>query len=188
MKKHFFKWFVIILVLTAFSACKKEAKTSIDTAESVQSLQTAEKIDIDFTNLNYNMASALIFDMLANQEDYLGKRIKIKGQFFASQDDFGSFLAVLLYDATACCQTGFTFEDDSRHYPEDYPALLEDIEIVGVYSKKYYGDTEFAYIDCGKSTTSPQSDEVCCSQKELYSGLIPFVSMQSVGVSNPRHE
>ena len=39
-----------------------------------------------------------------------------------------------------------------------------------------------------KSTTSPQSDEVCCSQKELHSGLIPFVSTQSVGVSNPRHE
>ena len=43
MKKHFFKWFVIILVLTAFSACKKEAKTSIDTAGSVQSLHKAWK-------------------------------------------------------------------------------------------------------------------------------------------------
>jgi len=108
------------------------------------------KIDYDFTRYNYTMASSLIFDMLVNQEAYLGKRIRIKGQFFVDEDENGRFFAVLLYDATACCQTGFTFEDSSRKYPEDFPKQLEEIEITGVYSKKFYGDVEYTYIDCGK--------------------------------------
>lgn len=108
------------------------------------------KIDFDFTRYNYTMASALIFDMLINQEDYLGKRIRIKGKFFADEDENGRFFAVLLYDATACCQTGFTFEDSSRKYPEDFPEQLEEIEITGVYSKKFYGNVEYTYIDCAK--------------------------------------
>lgn len=109
-----------------------------------------DKIDIDLTKCSYTMASAIIFDMLLSQNDYLGKRIKIKGQFWANEDDSNQFFAVLMYDATACCQTGLTFKDKNRRYPEDYPAQLEEIEITGVYTKEEIDGMSYAYIDCGK--------------------------------------
>lgn len=108
------------------------------------------KIDIDLTKCSYTMASAIIFDMLLSQNDYLGKRIKIKGQFWANEDDSNQFFAVLMYDATACCQTGLTFKDKNRRYPEDYPAQLEEIEITGVYTKEEIDGMSYAYIDCSK--------------------------------------
>lgn len=108
------------------------------------------KIDIDLTKCSYTMASAIIFDMLLSQNDYLGKRIKIKGQFWANEDDSNQFFAVLIYDATACCQTGLTFKDKNRRYPEDYPAQLEEIEITGVYTKEEIDGMSYAYIDCSK--------------------------------------
>lgn len=109
-----------------------------------------DKIDIDLTKCSYTMASAIIFDMLLSQNDYLGKRIKIKGQFWANEDDSNQFFAVLMYDATACCQTGLTFKDKNRRYPEDYPAQLEEIEITGVYTKEEIDGMSYAYIDCSK--------------------------------------
>lgn len=109
-----------------------------------------DKIDIDLTKCSYTMASAIIFDMLLSQNDYLGKRIKIKGQFWANEDDSNQFFAVLMYDATACCQTGLTFKDKNRRYPEDYPAQLEEIEITGIYTKEEIDGMSYAYIDCGK--------------------------------------
>ena len=159
MKKRIFACLAAALIL---AACTKQAK-AVPAAEqqnfainvkaekkSAKSSTDKNKIDIDFTKYNYNMASAMIFEIFMDQEAYLGKRIKIRGKFYTDKDEHGQFFAVLLYDATACCQTGFSFEDSSRHYPEDYPELLEDIEIVGVFSKKFYGDTEFTYIDCNK--------------------------------------
>jgi len=110
----------------------------------------SDGIDLDFTKINYVMASGIIFDMLMNQNDYLGKRIKIKGAFWADQSESEQFLAVLLYDETACCQTGLTFKDPRRHYPEDYPELLSEIEITGVYTKEEKDGIIYTYIDCGK--------------------------------------
>ncbi|MBO7485227.1 MAG: hypothetical protein J6T84_04130 [Spirochaetaceae bacterium] len=159
MKKRIFACLAAALILAAYT---KQAK-AVPAAErqnfainvkaekkSAKSSTDKNKIDIDFTKYNYNMASAMIFEMFMDQEAYLGKRIKIRGKFYTDKDEHGQFFAVLLYDATACCQTGFSFEDSSRHYPKDYPELLEDIEIVGVFSKKFYGDSEFTYIDCNK--------------------------------------
>ena len=169
MKKIIYSCFAVIIIFIFISGCKKQP-------EIVKQLQTKEeqvingyniipvkaekksskkesdsnKIDIDFTKYNYNMASAMIFEMFMDQEKYLGKRIKIRGKFYADEDEHGQFFAVLLYDATACCQTGFSFEDNNRRYPEDYPAKLEDIEITGIYSKKYIEETEITYIDCNK--------------------------------------
>ncbi|MBO7420173.1 MAG: hypothetical protein J6U06_03530 [Spirochaetaceae bacterium] len=111
---------------------------------------SADGIDIDFTKLNYVMASGIIFDMLVNQDEYLGKRIKIKGAFWTEETDSEQFLAVLLYDATACCQTGLTFKDASKHYPEDYPELLSEIEITGIFSKEEKDGIIYTFIDCGK--------------------------------------
>ena len=110
----------------------------------------SDGIDLDFTKINYVMASGIIFDMLINQDEYIGKRIKIKGSFWAEETDSEQFLAVLLYDATACCQTGLTFKDVNRHYPEDYPELLSEIEITGIFSKEEKDGIIYTYIDCGK--------------------------------------
>ncbi len=111
----------------------------------------SDGIDLDFTKINYVMASGIIFDMLMNQNDYLGKKIKIKGAFWADQSEPEPFLAVLLYDETACCQTGLTFKDVRRHYPEDYPELLSEIEITGVYTKEEKDGIIYTYIDCRNS-------------------------------------
>ncbi len=41
-------------------------------------------IDVDLTTLSGTMVYSEVFNMIANPEDYVGKTIKMQGQFFVS--------------------------------------------------------------------------------------------------------
>ena len=112
-------------------------------------VKSSSSYDIDFTQYNYNMASALIFDMFVSPEKYAGKRVHIKGKFYTEVNQYGRFYSVIITDLTACCQTGIDFEDASRKYPGDYPALMEDIDVSGVFSIRMIDGNAVGYIDCG---------------------------------------
>ena len=44
-------------------------------------MSPGQKIDWDFTKMNFNMASGLVFDMMVDPQKYNNKTAKIKGQF-----------------------------------------------------------------------------------------------------------
>lgn len=158
MKKIFFI-FAVLFILVGCSK-KAEAKTTEEAVPQVELQPTdtekdkykfgnlESKIDIDFTRYNYLMADAKIFSMMMDEENYIGKKIKIEGRFYVQETDFGRFFLVLLSDETACCSTGFAFVDRTRRFPEDYPEQDAEIEVVGSYKKGYFNGTEMTYLDC----------------------------------------
>lgn len=106
--------------------------------------QSNKKYDIDFTKFNFNIASAQIFDMMVDADNYLGKTVRIKGKFYTADTEFGQLYSVLYYDATACCQTGLSFIPSSK---TKLPGLLEDIEVCGIYKIKKLNGHDYHYIE-----------------------------------------
>ena len=114
-----------------------------------KSLVPPQKADIDLTKLNYNMATAVIYRILSDEDGRdLGKTVRIKGKYAYDDTVYGIFHYVLLFDATACCQTGFIFEDRRRKFPQDYPEPYDDIEIFGTLCEKTIDGMDMIYIEC----------------------------------------
>lgn len=95
-------------------------------------------VDLDLTRMSKTFIYSQIFNMMAEPESFVGKTIRVKGQF-ASYDlpeGFGrkKSFAVLVQDATACCQQGIEFIWEGNHvYPRDYPDEGKDITVTGVF-------------------------------------------------------
>lgn len=95
------------------------------------------KIDIDLSDMNYNIMSSLDFDMAIEPEKYYGKTIKMRGQFFTvvEPDSQQRFYYCVVYDPTACCQAGIDFMlKGDKVYPDDFPPEETYIEIIGQFT------------------------------------------------------
>lgn len=72
--------------------------------------------DVDLTQLNANMVFAQVYDMVYNSENYMGKKIRIKGPFAYYQETDGrEFFAVVITDAPGCCSQGIEFVLDGDY-------------------------------------------------------------------------
>ena len=104
--------------------------------ESIETTAHSDKPDFDLTKMSATMIYSTIFDMLIMPEDYVEKVIKVKGWFevYTNPETAEVFYAVVVPDATACCQQGleFTWPGD-HHYPADFPELGKDITVTGTY-------------------------------------------------------
>ena len=91
--------------------------------------------------------------MIVIPEEYLGKTIKMKGNFAIYQNETTGemFYACLIQDATACCAQGIEFVLKGEHsYPDDYPARGSEITVEGVFDT--YMDGEFRYCTLRDAT------------------------------------
>ncbi len=161
MKK---KFLIFVLVCLVFSGCQKkqnngialEPLTDFNKADEDFDSATAgpleiKKVDIDLSMLNYNIASAQIFNMLIETDSYLGKTVRIKGQFFSNYDEDNKVrhYSVLIWDATACCQTGLQFIPRGNPvYPDDFPEEMADMEVTGILRMKLLNGMDYLYLDC----------------------------------------
>ena len=147
-----------------FSGCQKKLNNGItlvplndykDAGEDFDSATAGpleiKKIDVDLSMLNFNIASAQIFNMLIETDSYLGKTVRIKGQFFSTYDEENKMrhYSVLIWDATACCQTGLQFIPRGNPvYPDDFPEEMADMEVTGILRMKLLNGMDYLYIDC----------------------------------------
>ncbi|MDD6211747.1 MAG: hypothetical protein PUB22_01135 [Clostridiales bacterium] len=75
-------------------------------------------IDLDLTSLSSTMVYAEVYNMMSAPEDYIGKTVKMKGQFtyYQAYDEKGNpvpdqlYFACLIADAAACCSQGLEIE------------------------------------------------------------------------------
>ncbi len=91
---------------------------------------------VDLTALSSTMVYAEVFNMVCAPEDYIGRTVKMAGQFAASEDaDTGMIrFSCMIADATACCRQGLEFMLASDAvYPDDYPAPGTEITVTGVF-------------------------------------------------------
>ncbi len=147
-----------LMCVALLFGCKKtgERGETLFSSEGAAALESADKknstkIDIDLTKMNYNMASAQIFNMMIETERYLGKRVRLSGKFYSAFDENNGMrhYSVLMWDATACCQTGLQFLfPDAKSYPDDFPAEMADVTLTGILSLKELNGMDYLYIDC----------------------------------------
>ena len=96
------------------------------------------------------MVYAQVFNMIVEPEKFEGKTIKMRGQFMVyPMDKNENVYAVVISDATACCQQGLEFKWQGEHaYPADYPPEGSEIEVTGTFTTGQTPDGfDYFYIE-----------------------------------------
>ncbi|MCR5623570.1 MAG: hypothetical protein K6G18_17160 [Treponema sp.] len=105
-------------------------------AEVAATSASPDGMDLDLTVLSSTMVYSEVFNMMVSPEKYIGKTIKMKGQFMSSYEEAldRRYYACIIQDATACCAQGIEFELSSDYsYPKDYPEEGGNMCVVGVF-------------------------------------------------------
>ncbi len=155
---------LLILICLLLLSCKAREKTdnsSLQAANEAKAQTTVSqpvvstnstngKIDLDLTKMSATMIYSTMFDMLIMPEDYVEKSIKVKGWFQTYTDPQTAelYYAVVVPDATACCQQGLEFVWPGNHsYPDDFPKTGQDITITGLYKLIETDGVTYNYLE-----------------------------------------
>ena len=106
-------------------------------------------IDVDLTAMSGTMVYSEVYNMMCNPSDYVGKHIKMRGEFnvFSNNETGKTYYACIIKDATACCAQGVEFIASNKYsYPKDYPQDGEDITVTGVFTTYMEGDTMYCTL------------------------------------------
>mgnify|MGYP000445468851 FL=1 len=97
------------------------------------------KIDVDLNNLNANVVYSQVFLMMTEPDKFIGKRIRMSGQFnvYAAEEGNPSgvteYYAIIIADAQACCQQGIEFVWPGHTYPEGFPEVKSNASVTGIF-------------------------------------------------------
>lgn len=108
------------------------------------------KVDLDLTKMSATMIYSTIFDMLIMPEDHVEKIIKLSGWFetYTDPQTGEMYYAVVVPDATACCQQGLEFVWKGNHtYPDDFPKPGQDITVTGIYKMIENDGISYNYLE-----------------------------------------
>ncbi|MFI3175385.1 MAG: hypothetical protein R3Y53_09360 [Bacillota bacterium] len=109
--------------------------------------KTAGAVDVDLTEMSVTMIYANLYMMVTMPEEYLGKNIKMTGEFDVYESEDGEvYFAVAVTDEEACCRQGFALEflDDSS-YPNGFPDANSEITVVGRFEAMQHPDWSMTY-------------------------------------------
>ena len=147
MKKIIAIMLVLVLALS-FVACSKnsdknENSNSKFTTKMTETTTEAKSVDLDLTELSSTLIYSEVYNMLITPDDYKGKIIKMKGQFnqYTDEQTGKTYNAVIIPDATACCQQGLEFELSDKTNPN----FEQGAEITGVGTFDTYSEGELLY-------------------------------------------
>lgn len=119
------------------------------TPSSTGPYQTEGVVDVDLTEMSVTMVYANLYMMVTMPEEYLGKNIKMTGEFDVYESPDGEvYFAVAVTDEEACCRQGFAIEflDDSS-YPNKFPAANSEITVVGRFEAMQHPDWSMTYYN-----------------------------------------
>lgn len=154
--KKLFCVLLAALLLCTLAACGHE-----DTAQkpAAEDAEDTAALDIDLTVLSSTMVYSEVYSMMSFPDDYIGKTVKMKGQFAigyvyntdGTPDESTARFACVIADATACCSQGLEFILTGEHtYPDEYPELGAEITVVGTF--EWYGEDGFRYYRLGNAS------------------------------------
>ena len=112
-------------------------------------------IDVDLTKLSSTMVYSEVYNMMTEPEAYLGKTVRMKGQFalYQATDANGQpmpeqiYFACVIADATACCQQGLEFIlAGDYQYPDDYPLPGAEITVAGEFRTYMEGQYRYCHL------------------------------------------
>ena len=108
--------------------------------------QVSDDLDVDLTKLSSTMVYSEVYNMMYTPNDYIGKTVKMKGQFayYEDPETKAQYFACIIADATACCSQGLEFILTGEHtYPNDYPEVGSEITVTGTF--ELYTENGFQY-------------------------------------------
>ncbi|MGL5437946.1 MAG: hypothetical protein ACRDBO_21635 [Lachnospiraceae bacterium] len=127
--------------------------TAVETAAvetAAQETENEDGIDVDLTGLSATMVYAEVYNMMVYPENYLGKTVKIKGQYYAAyiEDQDAYYHYVIIADALACCESGIEiiWDNNEHEYPDEYPDNLTEVEVVGTFSMYEEDGYTYGYL------------------------------------------
>lgn len=159
--KKLFHLLLIVTLIVSLSACgnnetpqntQKPSAPSGNTQNSTivtddfSKPQISNNLDVDLTKLSSTMVYSEVYNMMYTPDDYIGKTVKMKGQFayYEDPETKAQYFACIIADATACCSQGLEFILTGEHtYPNDYPELGSEITVTGTF--EVYTENGFQY-------------------------------------------
>ncbi len=106
-----------------------------------------EHVDVDLTKLSSTMVYSEVYNMMSSPENYMGKRVRMKGSFAYAEGDGRYYFACIIADATACCAQGIEFVlKDERKFPEEYPTKGTEITVVGIFDTYIEGTYQYCQL------------------------------------------
>ena len=137
--KKLFCVLLAALLLCTLAACGHE-----DTAQkpAAEDAEDTAALDIDLTALSGIMVYSEVNSMISFPDNYIGKTVKMQGQFniYQATDENGAFIpdkmffACMIADATACCAQGPELALAGEPvYPDEYPELGAEITVIGEF-------------------------------------------------------
>lgn len=121
---------ICIFVLLCLSCC------ALSTTPATAGGKKNDKDIVDLTVLSSTMVYAEVFNMMVKPRNYVGKTVKMRGQFdvFKEKKSGPYYFSCIISDATACCQQGIDFVlSGDLSYPKDYPKRGAVITVTGVF-------------------------------------------------------
>ena len=139
------KRFMILFLAVALLICPSCGQTS----DSNTLEEDSTEIDLDLTTLSSTVVYAEVYALLTEPDAYVGKTIRMRGPFsvFHSNDTGKDYYACIIKDATACCAQGLEFVlGDGKKYPDDYPAVGDEVTVTGTFSTYWEGEDMYCTL------------------------------------------
>ena len=128
----------------------EEAETTVEEPEAETSKKTDAApaadgaIDVDLTQMSATMVYAEVSNMMTHPKEYVGKTVKMSGDFNIFKSETDIYYACVIRDATACCAQGLEFVlSDGKAYPKEYGT---PIVVTGVFDTYYEGDAMYCHL------------------------------------------
>ncbi len=121
---------------------------STEQDEEVNTDPDGDGIDVDLTILSSTMVFAEVYNIVMNPSDYVGQIVKMTGTLNIYRDETtdSTVCAVIIMDATECCEQGIMFVFDSSYtYPDDYPEAGSIVTVIGEFDVFTSPDSPMMY-------------------------------------------
>lgn len=122
---------------------QKQAESSAEETNAALEGSAAETLtaDVDLTVMSSTMIYSEVYNMMYEPSDYVGKVIKIEGQYAVAEADGTRYDLCVIKDATACCAQGMEFVlTEDYVYPDAYPEVGSEIVLIGTFDTYWEGE------------------------------------------------
>lgn len=141
---------LIIIMCVSFVACTK-SQNDINKNTTAETTTTETKsVDLDLTELSGTVVYSEVYNMLITPDDYKGKIIKMTGNFnqYYDEENKKTYNAVIIPDATACCQQGLEFQLADKSNPNFEQGA--EITVEGSFNTYTEGEFIYCFLDNAK--------------------------------------
>lgn len=142
--------FALSFVACSKSSDKNENTNSKTTTKATETTTEVKSVDLDLTQLSSTLVYSEVYNMLITPDDYKGKIIKMKGLFnqYTDEQTGKTYNAVIIPDATACCQQGLEFELPDKTNPNFEQGA--EITVVGTFDTYSEGELLYCHLKNAK--------------------------------------